>query len=72
MRTFWQTDMGHLACRWSELDQNLAYNPQWMQEARHIQSGYLPPLPDFASHSAFGGADWFRACGELRSERESL
>jgi len=32
-----------------------------MQEASTIQSGYLPPLPDFAGHSPFGGStDWFQ------------
>jgi hypothetical protein len=30
-----------------------------MQEASDIQGSYLPPLPDFASHSPFGGAFWF-------------
>jgi hypothetical protein len=27
-----------------------------MQETADIQSGYLPPVPDFSSHSPFGGA----------------
>jgi hypothetical protein len=31
-----------------------------MEETSNIQSGYLPPVPDFASHSPFGGADWFQ------------
>jgi hypothetical protein len=26
-----------------------------------VQSGYLPPVPDFASHSPFGGTtSWFQ------------
>jgi hypothetical protein len=30
-----------------------------MQQASEIQGSYLPPVPDFASHSPFGGATWF-------------
>jgi len=55
----WQTETGHLACRWSEVGQHVQYNPCWMQETSDIQSGYLPPVTDFASHSPFGGATWF-------------
>jgi hypothetical protein len=36
------------------------YNPLWMQETSDIQCSYLPPAPDFASHSPFGGASWFQ------------
>jgi hypothetical protein len=55
----WLTEKGHLACRWFEVGQQLQYNPPWMQEASNIPSGHLPPVPDFASHSPFGGAFWF-------------
>ena len=57
----WQTEMGHLACRWSEVGQRLPYDPLWMRETSDTQSGYLLPIPDFASHSPFGGAtSWFQ------------
>lgn len=59
MRSSWQTKTGHLACRWSEVERGVPYNLHWMQEASNVQSGYLPPIPDFASHSPFGGAHWF-------------
>jgi hypothetical protein len=60
MRT-WQTEMGHLACRWSEAGQHVQYDLRWMQETSDIQSGFLPPVPDFPSHSPFGGVTpWFR------------
>jgi len=59
MRTSWQVGTGHLACRWSEVGQRVQYNPSWMQETSEMQSGYLPPVPDFASHSPFGGGTWF-------------
>jgi hypothetical protein len=58
-KSVWQTETDHLACRWSELDQRFRYDPPWMREASAVPSGYLPPLPDFASHSPFGGPSWF-------------
>jgi hypothetical protein len=60
MRTTWQTETGHLACRWFEIEPRVQYNPWWMQESSHVQSGFLPPPPNFASHSPFGGATWFQ------------
>ena len=60
MSSSWQTESGRLACNWSEVGLRVQYNPHWMQEASEIQSGYLPPVPDFASHSPFGGASWFQ------------
>ena len=57
----WRTEAGHLACYWSEVGQHVQYDPRWMQESADIRSGYLPPVPDFASHSPFGGAtSWFQ------------
>jgi hypothetical protein len=58
MRSEWRTETGHLACRWTEMGQLVQYNPRWMQEAS--ESGYVPAVVDFASHSPFGGASWFR------------
>ena len=61
MRSSWQTETGHLACRWSDLVQPAEsdrYNRRFMQETSDSQGSYLPPLPDFASHS-FGAAFWF-------------
>jgi hypothetical protein len=61
MRSSWQTETGHLACRWSEVGKRVEYNSPWMQETSHMQSGYPLPVPDFASHSPFGGTtSWFR------------
>jgi hypothetical protein len=31
-----------------------------MREASEIQGNYLPPIPDFASHSPFGGPFLFQ------------
>jgi hypothetical protein len=55
----WQRDTAGLKCDWSEIGQGVRYNPRWMQETPNTQSSYLPPNPDFASHSPFGGAFWF-------------
>ena len=30
MRSSWQTETGHLACRWSEVGQRVEYNSPWM------------------------------------------
>ena len=60
MNRTWQVEAGHLICSWFEAGQGIAYNPPWVTEASDIPSGYLPPLPDFASHSPFCGAFWFR------------
>jgi hypothetical protein len=69
MKSSWQTDTGSLACRWSEAEQQVRYNSAWMREASDIQGSYLPPLPDFASHSPFGGASWFELhCTGRKSE----
>jgi len=57
MRLLWQTETEHLACRWSDVGRRVQYNPPWMRETS--ESGYVPPVPDFASHSPFGGASWF-------------
>ena len=59
MISSWQSETGHLGCSWSEVGQFVVYSPQWFREAPQMQSGYLEPVPDFASHSPFGGPDWF-------------
>lgn len=68
MGSSWQTEAGHLVCRWAEVGRRAQYNPQWMREASDIQGSYLPPVPDFASHSPFGGPSWFE---RYTSQRES-
>jgi hypothetical protein len=68
MKSSWQIETGHLVCRWSEVGQRVKYNPHWMQEASDIRGSYVPPIPDFASHSPFGGASWFL---RYTSNRES-
>ena len=60
MQSAWKTETGHLACRWSDAGQHIEYNPPWMQNALEVPSGYLPPVPDFASRSPFGGVAWFQ------------
>ena len=59
MDSFWQIDNRATARRWTETGDALRCKPLWMQNLLDMQSGYLPPTPDFASHSPFGGASWF-------------
>jgi hypothetical protein len=57
MKSSWLTDTGTLACRWAILD---VERPRSPQEDSYAEGRYLPPAPDFASHSPFGGAYWFQ------------
>ena len=55
-----RTTLSGTCSSWSETGRRIAYNPDWMKEASEDPSGYLRPLPDFASHSPFCGASWFQ------------
>ena len=59
MASSWEIETGHLVCRWCEIGQRAQYSLGWMQEGTEVHGSYLPPIPDFAAHSPFGGADWF-------------
>ena len=63
MKSSWQSESGHLVWRWADVEQHVQYNPRWMQDASDIRGSYLRPIPDFASHSPFGGATWFSRYG---------
>ena len=62
MDSSWRTETGHLACRWSEAGKCTQYKPRWLQQTMEAQRSYLPPPPDFASRSPFGGPSWFPHC----------
>ena len=55
----WQIEKGRLVLKWSDSPTRQHYFPSWMREVESPPGSYLPPLPDFASHSPFGGAFWF-------------
>jgi hypothetical protein len=55
--TEWVSERGIIACRWTEVGQRMICASQWKEDA--MKGSYLPPPPDFASHSPFGGATWF-------------
>jgi len=61
MTSSWQIKDGQIACRWSDLTEGVKSNLSWMQASPDIQGSHLPPLPDFANHSPFGGpySFWF-------------
>jgi hypothetical protein len=63
MSSSWQIESGHLACRWSNIGKRDAYDLSWMEIASGVRGSYLPPIPDFATHSPFGGATWFLRYG---------
>ena len=69
MMSSWQSEAGHLALRWSEFGQRDQYRPRWMLENLEALSGYIPPLPDFANHSPFGGVSWFQPDPAGRNQR---
>jgi hypothetical protein len=59
MTVSWETESGYLSCHWKDAGKWIPYNPNWMKECGDVRGSYLPPQPDFASHSPFGGASWF-------------
>lgn len=59
MNSTWQTEAGRLALRWSDAGQRLPFDFSWAQDISATQTSYLPPNPDFCSHSPFGGASWY-------------
>jgi hypothetical protein len=67
MKSRWGIESGQIALRWFDIGQPNDYKARWMEESSAAEGSYLTPIPDFASHSPFGGAYWFQArCG--RSE----
>jgi hypothetical protein len=68
----WNNETGQLARSWSDAGQYIRYNPGWMQETSEVQSGYLPPIPDFVSRSPFGGVSWFQPNPADRDSSTSL
>ena len=60
MQSSWLEDTGTLTRRWFEIGRALSEPATLSAETPEMRSGYLPPPPDFASHSPFGGATWFQ------------
>ena len=60
MKSSWTTATGELARRWFEAEQNGSSISPAVPEEAEGKGCYLEPLPDFASHSPFGGATWFQ------------
>ena len=68
MKTQWLSEKGRLACRWYDLGSRRHYDLRWMMENLDVRGNYLEPVPDFASHSPFGGASWFELHFAVRDE----
>jgi len=60
MKSSWTPEIGHLSCHWSEVGRPVNYHSRWMLENPEAHGTWLPPVPDFASHSPFGGPSWFQ------------
>jgi hypothetical protein len=67
MTSSWQIKNGHLVRSWSGQVADRKYELPVMQSSSDIQGSYLPPMPDFASHSPFGGPPWFCFLPEVYS-----
>jgi hypothetical protein len=59
MTARWRAETGKLTCRWNDVGKHSGYDWTWMRDNAEVRGSYLPPVPDFASHSPFGGPDWF-------------
>ena len=61
MTSSWQMKDGHVVCRWFGLMERVKCESPWMQTSSDIHGSYMPPMPDFANHSPFGGpySFWF-------------
>jgi len=61
MKLSWQTEIGHLVCRWSQFGERVQYNPPWIQDtSRDVLSNSLTAL-DFTRLSPFSGSEWYEA-----------
>jgi hypothetical protein len=60
MNASWQDETGSLLCRWSETTKLSEHTPGWVHDTSRLLGSHLPSLPDFASHSPFGGPSWFQ------------
>jgi hypothetical protein len=56
----WSIDGSRIVPRWTDIGRAADFKPEWMN-ASDVEGSHLDPLPDFASHSPFGGATWFTA-----------
>ena len=60
MKTFWETESGHLECHWCESDQSVQRTAPHIEETLKTRDrGVTPAFPDFARHSPLGSGEWF-------------
>lgn len=60
MMSSWQTETGHLVCRWAGSLQRVRFDLRLDATDVGDHGSYLPPLPNLATHSPFGGVFWFQ------------
>jgi hypothetical protein len=60
MKTSWQTEAGHLECRWADLGQQVRRSVPWMHDASEgADRSRVSSMPNFAEHSPLGSGEWF-------------
>lgn len=58
MTSQWSFDGNRIVSRWTNISREAGQFSQQLN-ASDANGSYLVPLPDFASHSPFGGTTWF-------------
>jgi hypothetical protein len=58
MKTSWQTETGHLECRWFEGGQSVRQT-DLEDSPENTDRSFLPSIPNFACHSPLGSGEWF-------------
>jgi len=58
MMNRWSFDGNRIVSHWTDIRCKADQVPERV-DAPEMSGSYLVPLPDFASHSPFGGATWF-------------
>lgn len=61
MKISWQTETGHLECRWPEVGPTAPNDLPWLHEApKHLACQKYPPAARaFTLLSPFGGKQWY-------------
>jgi len=59
MTSTWQIKDGRLVRSWFGQVERTEYESFVLESTSNIQSGYLPAMPDFSSHSPFGAPSGF-------------
>jgi hypothetical protein len=59
MKTSWQSESGGLVCRWSALLDDESNSPITLRASTEAYASFMPPMPDFVTHSLLGSGEWY-------------